>query len=165
MEISNKSIIITGGASGLGEATARHVAQHFGKLSKLFDANMESLLDIDDVGPIVATHLIAFIQNEHNRKIIDKLLQAGIQLEAAPVLVMTDNEFFKDKRIVITGTLVDMTRDQAKERLLSLGAKVSGSISKKTDFLLAGANAGSKLAKAENLGVTVLDEQQFLEKV
>lgn len=153
------------GIRDVGEATARNVAQHFGELAQIFETKEESLLEIDDVGPVVAKHLIHFFKNSDNRKVIERLLEAGIELEVASVMAVSKTNFFADKRIVITGTLMDMSRDQAKERLLSVGAKVSSSISKKTDFLLAGANAGSKLEKAEKLGVTVLNEQAFLEKI
>lgn len=153
------------GIRDVGEATARNIATYFGDIAKIFDADETSLLAIDDVGPVVAKHVINFFQNQDNRSVINRLLAAGIELEVKSIISSATEHFFNDKKVVITGTLTGMSRDQAKDRLLSLGAKVSGSISKNTDYLLAGANAGSKLEKAEKLGVAILDEQTFLEKL
>lgn len=154
------------GIREVGEATARNLAEHFKSLENLQRANEEALLTVEDVGPIVAKHILSFFSESHNLDIIQQLLDAGIQFEQK---FIAENEvkdnYFKDKRVVITGTLSLMTRDQAKEKLLQFGAKVSGSISKKTDLLLAGENAGSKLEKAQALAVQVMDEAEFLERI
>ena len=150
------------GIREVGEATARILAREFGDLEALMQADEARLERIRDVGPVVAQHIAAFFRQPHNREVIDKLRAAGIHWPAVEVAA-PEEQRLAGKTFVLTGTLVGMTRDQAKERLQALGAKVSGSVSKKTDYVVAGAEAGSKLAKAEELGVTVLDEAQLLE--
>ncbi|MDX5333392.1 MAG: NAD-dependent DNA ligase LigA, partial [Gammaproteobacteria bacterium] len=112
---------------------------------------------VPDVGPIVARHVVSFFHQAHNREVIDRLLAAGIEWETIEVTPAAEQPL-AGCTYVLTGTLESMTRDEAKARLMALGAKVSGSVSKKTTAVIAGAEAGSKLAKAEALGVTVLDE-------
>lgn len=148
------------GIREVGEATARNLALHFGDLAPIMQATQEQLVIIKDVGPIVAEHIVHFFKQEHNLEVIEKLLAAGIFWEKLEA-VKTDSEI-SGKVFVITGTLSTCSRDEAKQKLLVLGAKVTGSVSKKTDYLIAGEAAGSKLAKAESLGVEVLDEQKFL---
>jgi DNA ligase (NAD+) len=145
------------GIRDVGESTALALAQHFLSLEKLQVANFDELQEVPDVGPIVATHIVAFFQEPHNQKVINALLSAGVHWPDMPkpttaVLPLTG------KTVVLTGTLPTLTRDAAKQKLQSLGAKVSGSVSAKTDFVLAGSDAGSKLAKAEELGVPIKDE-------
>lgn len=149
------------GIREVGEATARILAREFGDLEALMQVDEARLERIRDVGPVVAQHIAAFFRQSHNREVIDKLCAAGIHWPAVEVAA-PEEQILAGKTFVLTGTLVGMTRDQAKERLQALGAKVSGSVSKKTDYVVAGAEAGSKLAKAEELGVTVLDEAQLL---
>lgn len=149
------------GIRGVGETTARNLAMQFGNLDTLMSASVTALLQTPDVGDITANLIHEFFAAEHNQKIIQRLLQAGITWEKMsnePV----GNQPLKGQSWVITGTLTSMGRDEAKAKLQALGAKVSGSISAKTTALLAGDNAGSKLAKAESLGVKVVSEDEFL---
>lgn len=149
------------GIRGVGETTARNLAMQFGNLDTLMSASVTALLQTPDVGDITANLIHEFFAAEHNQKIIQRLLQAGIaweKISSEPV----GNQPLKGQSWVITGTLISMGRDEAKAKLQALGAKVSGSISAKTTALLAGDNAGSKLAKAESLGVKVVSEDEFL---
>jgi DNA ligase (NAD+) len=148
------------GIRNVGEATARDLAAHFGGLDKLMAAGAESLEQVPDVGPIVARSIRGFFDEPHNREVIDQLRAAGVTWEEgagrpAPVTG-------RSKTFVVTGKLPGMTRDQARAMIEARGHKVAGSVSKKTDFVLAGEDSGSKLAKALELGVTVLDEEEFL---
>ncbi|MBS0856332.1 MULTISPECIES: NAD-dependent DNA ligase LigA [unclassified Tatumella] len=153
------------GIREVGEATARSLASHFTGLPALMDAPLEALTEVADVGPIVASHVRHFMDEESNREVIRQLVDdIGIewpQLPSQP-LPAADNPF-AGKTVVLTGSLSQMTRDEAKDRLTALGARVSGSVSKKTDLLIAGEAAGSKLEKANSLGITVLDEQQMID--
>ncbi|MBY0575136.1 MAG: NAD-dependent DNA ligase LigA [Gallionellaceae bacterium] len=149
------------GIRNVGEATAKDLARHFGSLDNLLVAGVDSLQQVRDVGPVVAQSIETFLAEAHNREVIAQLRASGIhwpeheqrQMAALP---------FSGKTFVLTGTLNSMSRDDAKEKLEALGAKISGSVSKKTGYVVAGTEAGSKLDKARELGVTVLDEQQFL---
>lgn len=151
------------GIREVGETTAANLATAYGDISALIDVDRESLLSVPDVGPVVAEHIVSFFSQPHNLEVIEKLLNSGIRFKETSVSTIV-NEKIKGKIFVITGTLHSMTRDQAKELLLANGAKVSTSISSKTDYLLAGEKAGSKLIKAENLGVEIIDEKK-LEKL
>jgi DNA ligase (NAD+) len=149
------------GIREVGEATARALAQHFGDLPAIMQADEETLQSVPDIGPVVARQIAAFFHEPHNRDVIGKLQAAGVhwpkaerRARAAPLA---------GKTFVLTGTLAAMTRDEAKGRLQALGAKVAGSVSAKTDYVVAGAEPGSKLDKAHTLNVAVLDERQFLE--
>jgi len=148
------------GIREVGEATARALALHFGDLAPLMQADEEALQRVPDVGPIVARHVVSFFHQPHNREVIDRLLAAGIEWEAIEVTPAGEQPL-AGRTYVLTGTLESMTRDEAKARLMALGAKVSGSVSKKTTAVIAGAEAGSKLAKAEALGVEVLSEEDL----
>lgn len=148
------------GIREVGEASALNLAQHFGGLTKIMQASEEDLLAVPDIGPVAALHLQHFFKQTHNQEIIEALLAAGIHWPEIEV-ASNDSAVF-GKIFVITGTLSELSRDQAKQKLQSLGAKVAGSVSKKTDFLVAGEVAGSKLAKAKALGVNVLNEKEFL---
>ncbi|MCG8026953.1 MAG: NAD-dependent DNA ligase LigA [Candidatus Thiodiazotropha taylori] len=144
------------GIREVGEATAQSLAQQFLTLKAIEDADEASLQETPDVGPIVAAHIVSFFRQSHNREVIDELLQAGIEWPEV-ARVETAASSLTGKTVVITGTL-SRPRDEYKQILLARGAKVTGSVSSKTDYLLAGEAAGSKLTKAEKLGVTVLDE-------
>jgi DNA ligase (NAD+) len=144
------------GIREVGETTARSLAHHFGDLEPLQAASLEALQEVADVGPIVAEHVVAFFRQSHNLDIIAKLKQAGVRWE--PIEVVETAQPLTDKTFVLTGTL-SRSRNEIKEQLQGLGAKVAGSVSAKTDYLVAGAEAGSKLAKAEKLGVEILDEE------
>ncbi len=147
------------GIREVGEATARSLALHFGSIEAIREADQERLQTVSDVGPIVAEHIIAFFRQPHNLEVVNALQNAGIHWPAIEQ-VAADQLPLIDKSFVLTGTL-SRPRSVIKEQLQSLGAKVAGSVSKKTDYLVAGADAGSKLAKAEKLGVEVLDEEKL----
>ncbi|NMG73946.1 NAD-dependent DNA ligase LigA [Aromatoleum diolicum] len=149
------------GIRNVGEATARDLARHFGSLDTVMEADVDRLLHVPDVGPVVAQSIAGFFGEAHNREVIEQLRAAGVSWEeGAPALVPSG--LANGKTFVLTGTLPTMSRDEAKALIESHGGKVSGSVSKKTDFVVAGAEAGSKLAKAEELGVAVLDEDGLL---
>lgn len=148
------------GISQVGEVTAKQLARHFGDLGPIMEASEEELMKVQDVGPVVAKSIHHFFQQPHNREVIDGLIEAGVRWPketAAPVASPLAGKTF-----VLTGTLETMTREEAKARIEAAGGKVSGSVSGKTDYVVVGAEAGSKLAKAQALGVTLLDEQAFL---
>ena len=151
------------GIREVGEATAANLATHFGTLETLMQADRESLEAVEDVGPIVAAHVETFFQQPHNVETIQALIAAGVQWEEAEV--QQGATPLEGQTWVLTGSLESMTRDEGKERLQKLGAKVAGSVSKKTSCLVAGPGAGSKLAKAEQAGVTVIDEETFLARL
>ncbi len=144
-----------------GEATTRSLASHFLTLDALIQADEAALIEIEDVGPIVAHHIVTFFQQTHNQEVIKRLLEAGIHWPEEQKIAA--DSALSGKIIVLTGTLEKMSRSEAKEKLLALGAKVSGSVSKKTDFVVAGRDAGSKLTKAEKLDITVVDEATLIE--
>jgi len=152
------------GIRHVGESTAKDLAKHFGKLDAIMDASLDRLLEVNDVGPVVAQSLRKFFDEPHNREVVEQLRACGVHWdEHEPAATSAPSEGpFAGKTVVLTGTLSTMSRDDAKEKLEALGAKVSGSVSKKTDYVIAGEEAGSKLDKARELGVAVLDEQQFL---
>jgi DNA ligase (NAD+) len=145
------------GIRHVGESTARDLARHFGNLDGIMDASVERLLEVPDVGPIVAESLHAFFQQPHNREVIEQLRACGVQWEEGAPAVQAPKPL-SGKTVVLTGTLPTLSREEAKEMLEAAGAKVAGSVSKKTDYVIAGAEAGSKLDKARELGVAVLDE-------
>ena len=148
----------------VGARVGRLLADHFGHLDKLMEANEETLIAVDEVGPKVAASVLRFFGDEHNRRRIEALRTAGVSFEQPQAEVAEDSPW-TGKTVVLTGTLHQMTRNEAKARLEALGAKVSGSVSGKTDLLVAGEKAGSKLTKAEKLGVEVIDEATFLERL
>ncbi|MDP9881114.1 DNA ligase (NAD+) [Variovorax boronicumulans] len=150
------------GIRHVGESTAKDLAKHFGKLDAIMDATEEQLLEVNDVGPVVAQSLRTFFDQPHNREVVEQLRACGLTWE----------EFEPEARapkplagltFVITGTLPTLGRDEAKDKLEAAGAKVAGSVSKKTHYLVAGEEAGSKLDKARDLGVTLIDEARMLE--
>ncbi len=147
------------GIREVGEATANALAKHYGTLDQLMQADTEALQQVSDVGPIVAEHLVTFFKQPHNQEVIQALLDAGVEWEPVE-MPDVDSLTLAGKTFVITGTL-SLPRDEIKQKLLNLGAKVTGSVSKKTDYLIAGEDAGSKRAKAEALGVVILDEDQL----
>jgi DNA ligase (NAD+) len=147
------------GIREVGEATAKSLAQHFGNLQPLFSTTEEELQTIADIGPIVSKHIVAFFAEKHNQEVIDKLVKQGIYWEAVK---STAELPLTGKTFVLTGTLQIMSRDEAKEKLEALGAKVAGSVSSKTSYVVVGEDAGSKLKKAKELGVEILDEEKFI---
>lgn len=150
------------GIREVGTVTAANLASHFGFLDRIMVATEEQLLEVTDIGTVVAAHLAHFFAETHNREVIAALQAAGVHWdEQEPVAAGADSAL-AGQVAVITGTLSVMTRDEARERLEALGVKVTGSVSAKTDFLVAGEKAGSKLTKATQLGVRVLDEAAFM---
>jgi DNA ligase (NAD+) len=149
------------GIRHVGEATAKDLARHFGSLDRLLDASVDELLQVNDVGPVVAQSIRTFFDQLHNREVVEQLRAAGVSwpegepAERAPQPLL-------GKTFVLTGTFPTLKRDEAKAMLEAAGAKVAGSVSKKTDYVVAGEEAGSKLDKAQELGVAVIDEAQML---
>jgi len=146
------------GIRQVGESTAKDLAKHFGKLDLLMDADEGRLAQVPDVGPIVAAAIVQFFRQPHNREVVEQLRAAGVTWkEGEPVAAVSSG--ISGKTFVLTGTLPSLAREEAKEMIEAKGGKVSGSVSKKTDFVVAGLEAGSKLAKAEELGISILDEE------
>ena len=144
------------GIREVGEATAAGLARHFGTLERLMAADEEELQQVPDVGPVVAESVATFFRQPHNREVIQHLIEAGIRWEEAEP--DTGPKPLDGVTVVLTGTLAERTRDEAGAALEALGAKVTGSVSKKTDYVVAGEAAGSKRDKAEELGITILDD-------
>ncbi|MGA8051165.1 MAG: NAD-dependent DNA ligase LigA [Burkholderiales bacterium] len=149
------------GVRNVGESTARDLARHLGSLDRLMDATEEELESVPDVGPVVARSIREFFSESHNREVIGKLRRAGVSWpESKGVPAKAPEEV---KTFVLTGTLPNLTREEARERIEAKGHKVAGSVSRKTSFVVAGSDPGSKLDKAQELGVTILDEGAFVE--
>lgn len=146
------------GIREVGEATAASLAAHFGKLKNVISATDEELQSVADVGPVVASRIRSFFDEQHNLDVIDRLQEYGVQWPESDPIETTENGALSGKTFVITGTLPTLTRDEAKEMIQQAGGKVTGSVSSKTDYLVAGEKAGSKLAKAQKLDVSILDE-------
>jgi DNA ligase (NAD+) len=149
------------GIRHVGEATAKELARHFGKLDAIMDATEEHLLEVSDVGPIVAKSIRTFFDQPHNREVVEQLRACGVTWKEGEPAARAPRPL-SGKTFVITGTLPSLSRDQAKDRVEAAGGKVAGSVSKKTDYVVAGAEAGSKLLKAQELGVAVIDEVALL---
>ncbi|QWD53131.1 NAD-dependent DNA ligase LigA [Polynucleobacter paneuropaeus] len=148
------------GIRHVGETTAKDLANHYQSMHALMDASLEDLLTVKDVGPVVADSIVSFMEEAHNREVIEQLLASGMQLSVEKKVI---SAAVVGKTFVLTGTFPSLSRDQAKDLLEKAGAKVAGSVSKKTDYVVAGTDAGSKLSKAEELGITVIDEQAMLD--
>ena len=149
------------GIRHVGEATAKELARHFGTLDAIMDASEEALTGVSDVGPIVAKSLHTFFAQPHNREVVEQLRACGVRWEEGDAAAQTP-KLLVGKTFVLTGTFPTLSRDQAKDLLEAAGAKVAGSVSKKTSYVVAGTEAGSKLDKAQELGVPVLDEAAML---
>ena len=152
------------GIREVGEATALNLANYFKTLEALQNADLEALQQVPDVGEVVANRILAFWHEPHNVAVVNDLIAQGVHWETVETKEVTENRF-KGKTVVLTGTLTQMGRNEAKALLQDMGAKVSGSVSAKTDFVIAGDAAGSKLTKAQELGVTVLTEEEFLAQI
>ncbi len=152
------------GIKDVGEATAQTLADHLHSLQAIMQAGVEQLQQVPDVGPVVAQSIYAFFREKHNRDVIAKLKKAGVKPIDVAVRPSAKRPL-ENKTFVLSGTLASMARDQAKVRLQALGAKVAGSVSKKTDYVVVGSDPGSKAARAAELGVTTLDEKQFLKLI
>jgi DNA ligase (NAD+) len=149
------------GIRHVGEATAKALARHFGKLDAIMDATEAQLLEVSDVGPIVAKSIRTFFDQPHNREVVEQLRACGLTWQEGEPAVRAPQPL-SGKTFVITGTLPGLSRDEAKDLIEAAGGKVAGSVSKKTDYVVAGTEAGSKLVKAEALGVAVIDEAALL---
>ena len=149
------------GIRHVGESTARDLAQHFRSLNALMSADADALLKVNDVGEVIAQSIIHFFEEPHNRHVIENLVDLGVHWPTPEASAV--NDLVSGKTFVLTGTLPSMGREEAKALLLAQGAKVASSVSKKTDYVVAGAEAGSKLEKAQALGVAVIDEAKMLE--
>jgi DNA ligase (NAD+) len=153
------------GIREVGEATAGSLAAFFGKLPGIIAASEDELLTVADVGPIVASRIRSFFDETHNLDVIKKLQDSGVDwVETEPQASPSDGPL-TGKTFVLTGTLTELTRDDAKLLIQQLGGKVTGSVSKKTDFVIYGEKAGSKLTKAQSLDVGTLDETEFLKMI
>jgi DNA ligase (NAD+) len=146
------------GIRHVGETTAKDLARHFGALDRIMDASLERLLEVGDVGPIVAQSIRTFFDEPHNREVVGQLRACGIRWPEHEGEADTSPKPLAGKTFVLTGSLPTLTREAAKEMLEAAGAKVAGSVSKKTDYVVAGEEAGSKLDKARELGIAILDE-------
>jgi DNA ligase (NAD+) len=149
------------GIRHVGEATAKELARHFGKLDSIMDATEEQLLEVSDIGPIVAQSIRTFFEQPHNREVVEQLRACGVTWEEGAPAARAPQPL-SGKTFVITGTLPTLSRDEAKDKVEAAGGKVAGSVSKKTDYVVAGEEAGSKLVKAQTLGVPVIDEAALL---
>jgi len=147
------------GIRHVGETTAKDLAKHFGSLDRILDASEAQLLEVNDVGPVVAQSIHTFFAQPHNREVVEQLRACGITWEESDGTADTTPKPLAGKTFVLTGTLPSLSRDDAKDLIEAAGGKVSGSVSKKTHYVVAGAEAGSKLEKAQELGVAILDEE------
>ena len=149
------------GIRHVGEATAKEFAKHFGTLDAFMAASEEELLSVADVGPVVAKSVLSFFEQPHHQEIVAQLRACGVHWQEGPP-ADKQVQILSGKTVVLTGTLPTLSRDKAKEMLEAAGAKVAGSVSQKTSYVVAGAEAGSKLDKANSLGIPVLDEAGLL---
>jgi DNA ligase (NAD+) len=147
------------GIRHVGETTAKDLARHFGKLDRILEASEAQLLEVKDVGPVVAQSIHTFFAQPHNREVVEQLRACGIGWEETDGTADTAPKPLAGKTFVLTGTLPTLSRDEAKDMIEAAGGKVSGSVSKKTSYVVAGAEAGSKLDKAQELGVEIIDEE------
>ena len=154
-------LIFALGIRHVGEQTAKLLARHAGSLSHLRTMSQDDLEQVQDVGPKVASSIRAFFDDPAEQRMLDDLVAQGVEAIAPEPSAASAQGAFAGKTIVLTGTLESMTRDDAKAKIESLGGTVSGSVSKKTDLVVAGESAGSKLKKAQDLGVSVVDENEF----
>jgi DNA ligase (NAD+) len=150
------------GIRHVGERTATILANRYGDIEGLSAAKQEELANIHEIGEVVASSVYAWFQSSRNRKLIERLAKARVKMKTANAGVEPVARVFEGKTFVITGTLPTMKRDDAKAYIEARGGRVSGSVSKKTDFVVAGEEAGSKLAKAEELKIAIIDEKQLL---
>lgn len=150
------------GIREIGEAGARVLADNFADIEALKSATVEDLMLLNDIGPVAASYVVHFFGQKHNLEVIQRLIDLGVHWPKAVKKHVDQSNPFFGKTVVLTGTLSSLSREEAKAKLLALGAKVSGSVSAKTDYVIAGVEAGSKLTKASELGVRVLDENEFI---
>jgi DNA ligase (NAD+) len=149
------------GIREVGAATSLSLAKHFGELEPIRSVTQEELECVSDIGPIVAEHIHSFFRQPHNKALVNKLLERGVHWTPVKKREIQETPF-TGKTIVLTGTLQEMTRDEAKLRIQDMGGKVTGSVTKQTSLVISGENAGSKLKKARNLGIPIADENELL---
>jgi DNA ligase (NAD+) len=152
------------GIRNVGEATAKDLARHFGNLDRLMQADVDALMQVNDVGPIVAESIMRFFAEPHNVEVVQQLRASGVTWQEGDSAQAASGEL-AGKTFVLTGTLPSLSRDGAKELIEARGGKVSGSVSKKTDYVVAGEEAGSKLEKAQELGVKILSQDEFMQLI
>ncbi|QBZ83267.1 DNA ligase [Hydrogenovibrio crunogenus] len=162
LETTLAKFIYSLGIPEVGEVTAKNLANHFKNLDAIKQAEFEELIMLNDVGEVVAEHIVNFFKEPHNESVIKGLLDAGMHWPTPETTPIVEDSPFANKVIVLTGTLSEMSRPEAKVLLEAQGAKITGSVSAKTDYVIAGEKAGSKLTKAESLGVAVLTESEWL---
>ncbi len=148
-----------------GISIGKLLIDEFGSIDALSEASEEAIDNVPGIGPEIAASVFAYFRQPKNQALLDRLRSAGLPFHGAPKPKPAASEFFSGKTFVLTGTLNTMTRDEAKEKIESRGGKVAGSVSKKTNYVVAGAEAGSKLQKAEELGVKILTEEEFLQEL
>ncbi len=153
------------GIREVGEATAASLAGHFGKLEPIMTASVEDLQNVEDVGPVVASRIRAFFDEAHNRQVIASLIERGVIWPETAGRTQAVDAKLSGMTFVLTGTLGSMTRDEARQKIQALGGKVTGSVSSKTSFVVAGDKAGSKLTKADELNIKILGENEFIELI
>ena len=151
------------GISNVGKSAAKSLMKKFKNIDNLMNASYAQLIEVNDIGDISATAIIKYFKNSENREMINKLKNYGVNMEV--IEDEDSDDRFADMTFVVTGTLPTLSRKQAGELIEKHGGKVSGSVSKKTDYLVAGENAGSKLTKAQSLGINVINEETLLEMV
>ena len=149
------------GIPEVGEATSKALSRHFLQLDALMSAGEDDLMAVEDVGPVMAAHIAAFFRQSHNRAVIADLRKLGVHWAEAERPAPSGDLPLKGKTFVLTGTLPNMTREEATAKIEALGGKVTGNVTSKTSYVVAGENPGSKLAKGEALGVTLLNESLF----
>ena len=154
-------LLVALGIGHVGSEAAGLLAATFASMDALMEADEERLVEIESIGPKIASAVVAYFANDSNRHVIRKLRDAGVRMEGEAREAPTE-QAFAGKRFVVTGRLQDLSRSQVQTRIKELGGAVSGSVSRQTDYLVAGEGAGSKLADAEQLGVTVITEEEFL---
>ena len=149
------------GIREVGEATASSIAAHYGKLTRIMEADEQGLQTVSDVGPVVASRIHSFFAEKHNQEVIKSLIDSGLTWKETKPSPNTADGPLSGKTFVLTGMLSSMTRDEAKEKIQTAGGKVTGTVSKKTDYVVYGDKAGSKLTKAQNLGIETIDDASF----
>jgi len=162
---SLEKLLFALGIRQVGGKTAKILARKYKTLDNLMNASFEELIEIKDIGEIIAKNIVSYFNNDENILLINKLKEYGVNTIYLDNLNVLEDEFFVDKTFVLTGTLYEITRDKASSLIEDLGGKVSSSVSKKTDYVIAGENAGSKYDKAISLNINVLNEEEFIEKI
>ena len=147
----------------IGGKASKVLARKFKNIDNLANASLEELSEIDDIGPIMAQSIVEFFEGEQTKDLIKRLKEAGVNTESKEI--ESEDNRFEGNTFVLTGSLQKFTREEASNIIEKFGGKVSGSVSKKTSYLIAGEDAGSKLEKARNLGTTILSEDEFLEMI